>query len=72
MVGEEALRRIAQICRLERELAALTLEERLARRQTDAGPLWEKLQAWLRFERGRVPDGSLTAKALTAWTLGRR
>jgi len=71
-VADEALRRIAQIYRLERELAALTTEERLARRQTDARPLWEKLHAWLRLERGLVPDGSSTARALSyslnAWT----
>ena len=41
----EALQRIAQIYRLKRELAALTTEERLARRQTDARPLWETLHA---------------------------
>jgi len=63
-VADEALRRIAQIYRLERELAALTSQERLARRQRDAKPLWEDLHAWLRLERGRVPDGSATAKAL--------
>lgn len=48
-VADEALRRIAQIYRLERELAALTAEERLARRQADARPRWERLQAWLRL-----------------------
>jgi hypothetical protein len=55
------LRRIAQIYRLERELAALTTEERLARSHQDARPLWEKLQAWLRLERSRVPEGFSTA-----------
>ena len=63
-VAEQALRRIAQIYRLERELAALTSEERLARRRSAAQPLWEQLHAWLRLERSRVPDGSATAKAL--------
>ena len=71
-VADEALRRIAQIYRLERELAVLTTEERLVRRQQDTKPLWEKLHAWLRLERSRVPDGSSTAKALNyslnAWT----
>ncbi len=71
-VADEALRRIAQIYRLERELAALTSQERLTRRQRDAKPLWEDLHSWLRLERGRVPDGSATAKALNyslnAWS----
>ena len=66
------MRRIAQIYRLERELAALTSQERLTRRQRDAKPLWEDLHSWLRLERGRVPDGSATAKALNyslnAWS----
>ncbi|GER19505.1 IS66 family transposase [Variovorax boronicumulans] len=64
-VADEALRRIAQIYRIERELAALTTEERLASRQRDAKPLWEELHAWLRLERSRVPDGSSTARALS-------
>ncbi|AMM25191.1 IS66 family transposase [Variovorax sp. PAMC 28711] len=71
-VAAEALQRIAQIYRLERELATLTTGERLARRQQDAKPLWEDLHAWLRLERSRVPDGSSTARALSyslnAWT----
>ncbi|MCR6478420.1 IS66 family transposase [Variovorax sp. ZS18.2.2] len=63
-VAQEALLRIAQIYRLERELAALTCEERLASRQSNAKPLWDDLHEWLRLERSRVPDGSATAKAL--------
>jgi transposase len=63
-VAPEALRRIAEIYRLERELAVLTSEERLARRRCAAQPLWEQLHAWMRLERSRVPEGSATAKAL--------
>jgi hypothetical protein len=55
---------IAEIYRLERKLSALTSEERLASRRSDAKPLWTDLHEWLRLERGRVPDGSATAKAL--------
>ena len=54
--------RIAQIYRIERELAEMPTEERLAGRMNIARPLWEQLRAWLRLERGRVPDGSATAK----------
>ena len=63
-VAQEALHRIAEIYRLERELAVLTSEERLARRRYDAQPLWKDLREWLLLERSRVPDGSATAKAL--------
>ena len=63
-VAEEALRRIAEIYRVERELSTLTSDERLSRRSSDAKPLWADLHAWLRLERSRVPDGSSTAKAL--------
>ena len=63
-VAEEALRRIAQIYRLERKLSELTCEERLASRRNDAKALWADLHEWLRLERARVPDGSATAKAL--------
>jgi hypothetical protein len=63
-VAEETLRRIAQIYRLERELSTLTSEDRLARRRSDAKPLWTDLHEWLQLERSRVPDGSATAKAL--------
>ncbi|WP_199033367.1 transposase, partial [Ralstonia sp. ASV6] len=52
------------IYRLERELAALSSEERLARRCSETQPLWGELHAWLQLERSRVPDGSITAKAL--------
>ncbi|WP_185879103.1 transposase [Variovorax sp. MHTC-1] len=62
--GFWTLQRIAQIYRVERELAEMPAEERLAERMNIARPLWEQLQAWLRLERGRVPDGSATAKAL--------
>jgi transposase len=63
-VAPEALRRIAAIYRVERELAGLSAEDRLAGRRNTTQPLWEELHAWLRLERSRVPDGSATAKAL--------
>ncbi len=63
-VAEEARRRIAEIYRLERELSALTSDERLSRRCSHAKPLWADLHAWRQLERSRVPDGSSTAKAL--------
>ena len=63
-VATQALQHIAQIYRVERELAASTSEERLAGRTALTRPLWERLHDWLRCERDRVPEGSATAKAL--------
>ncbi len=71
-LATEALQRIAQIYRVERELAALTAQAGLDNRQAITKPMWEQLYAWLQLERSRVPDGSATAKALNyslnAWT----
>jgi hypothetical protein len=71
-VATQALQHIAQIYRVERELAVLTCKERLVGRNAVARPLWERLHAWLRLECDRVPEGSATAKAmnfsLNAWT----
>ncbi len=63
-VAPEALRRIAELYRIERELASASSDERLALRQDRTKPLWEKLREWLQLERAKVPDGSATAKAL--------
>ena len=64
VVTPEALRRIAEIYRIEREFAAMNGDERFAARQEMTRSLWEKLHAWLEAERAKVPDGSATAKAL--------
>lgn len=71
-VASEAVARIAAIYCIERELATLGVDDRLAERQRRCAPLWENLHAWLALERRRVPDGSTTAKAidytLNAWS----
>jgi len=64
IVAPEALRRIAAIYRVERELANMSGDERLAMRQEMSKPLWEELHLWLQLERSKVPDGGATAKAL--------
>jgi len=72
LIADEALRRIAEIYRIERELASSSAEERLALRLELAKPLWEDLQAWLVEQRGKVPDGGASALAidysLNNWT----
>lgn len=45
-------------------MAALTNQERLARRNAVTQPLWEELHTWLQLERTRVHDGSASANAL--------
>jgi transposase len=64
VVAPEALRRIAEIYRVERELVAMSAAERLAARKEITEPLWKGLRTWLEGERAKVPDGSATAKAL--------
>jgi transposase len=64
VVAPEALRRIAEIYRAERELVAMSAAHRLAARRQATEPLWKRLRTWLETERGKVPDGSATAKAL--------
>ena len=64
VVAPEALRRIAEIYRAEREFVAMSGAIRLEARKQVTKPLWKALRTWLEAERGRVPDGSATAKAL--------
>jgi transposase len=63
-IAPEALRRFADIYRIEREFAGMTRDERLARRHELTRPLWEKLHSWLKSEGQHVPDGSAAAKAI--------
>jgi transposase len=71
-MADDALRRIARIYRVERELANLSGEERLAMREALTEPLWKELHLWLQLQRGLVPDGGATAHAidysLNHWT----
>jgi transposase len=63
-LAEEAIRRFGLIYEVEGELAALPDDERQARRQELARPLWDKLQQWLKLERRLVVDGGTTASAI--------
>ena len=64
VVAPQALRHIAEIYRVERELLGMSAAQRLAARKQATEPLWKTLRTWLEVERGKVPDGSATAKAL--------
>ncbi len=63
-IAAQALQRIAWLYRIEQEVAAAGSAERLAARKERGAPLWEELHAWLRQERGRVPDGGGIAGAI--------
>jgi hypothetical protein len=63
-VAQEALQRIARIWRAEREFEDMMAVQRLAARESIAKPLWDQLHLWLQFERGRVAEGSVIAKAI--------
>ena len=64
MIAAPALQRIAELYRIERELAELTPDERLAARRERSVPLWNALHAWMVIERRKVPDGGGAAGAL--------
>lgn len=48
----------------KQELAGADSSTRLAVRQQHSVPLWKELHAWLRHERGKVPDGGGIAAAV--------
>jgi transposase len=64
VVAAQAIQRIAWLYRIEADARALSCEQRLQMRQERSKPLWEELHAWLRLERGHVPDGSAIARAI--------
>jgi transposase len=63
-VATDAIRRIAEIYRVERELAEHSVQERLAARRELSKPLWQELKSFLMLERERVAEGGSTAKAI--------
>jgi transposase len=71
-IAEEALRLFAALYEIEREAREKKLdgEGRREMRQQRSKPVAETLRQWLVRQRGQVPDGSATAKAI-AYSLGR-
>lgn len=63
-VGTQAIRRIAALYQIERQVKGLSADDRLSIRQSSSKPLCEELHVWLQLERQRVPEGSATAKAI--------
>jgi transposase len=63
-IAGQACAYISQLYDVEREIKALTPEERLAIRQTSSKPLAIKFHEWMLLQRRQILDGSATAKAL--------
>lgn len=63
-IAAEAVRRIAELYRIEREAAALDADARHAWRQQHAAPVLHSLHDWLRELQPKVLGGSGTAKAI--------
>jgi transposase len=71
-IAEEGLRYFAALYEIEREARELKLDAagRQQLRQQRAKPIAEALRQWLTRQRGQVPDGSATRKAID-YNLGR-
>ena len=69
-VAEQALKFFGLLYDVEREVHALESNERRRRRQEQARPIAKDFHVWLQAQRGRVPDGSATARAID-YSLGR-
>jgi len=71
-LAEEALRYFAALYEIERLVREQKLDSkgRLQLRQQRSKPMAEALRQWLTRQRGQVPDGSATAKAIE-YCLGR-
>ena len=63
-IAGEALERIAALYGIEQEARELDAEARQALRQTQAQPLLEDFKTWLLACRGKIPNGSSSAKAI--------
>jgi transposase len=71
-IAEEGLRYFAALYEIEREARELKLDAdgRQRLRQQRSKPVAEALRQWLTRQRGQVPDGSATRKAIE-YSLGR-
>ncbi|HEX6013688.1 MAG TPA: IS66 family transposase, partial [Geminicoccaceae bacterium] len=63
-IAAEAVRRIDELFKIEREINGKPAEERLAVREGRAKPLVAELEAWLRAQQARVSRKSEIGKAL--------
>jgi len=64
VIAEEAIRRIAALYRIEKDVRGLTPEDRVRLRQEDAKPILDDLESWLGTQLGRISGKSELAKAI--------
>ncbi len=63
-VGERALKFFGELYDIERDVAALSTEERKRIRQERSRKVADALRQWLTAQRQKVPEGSATARAI--------
>ena len=63
-IAAEALERIAALYGIEQDARELKAEARQALRETQAKPLLDDFKTWLLACRGKIPNGSSSAKAI--------
>ena len=72
LIAYQALEQIGQLYELERQAQHMDGPNRLRLRQDESAKIILKLHAWLLAQRGKVPEGSATARAidysLRRWT----
>jgi transposase len=63
--ADRALQLIGKLYRIEREIKALSAEEKYQQRQARSVPALASIRVWLDNHRGKIPKDSLTGKAMT-------
>lgn len=63
-IAEEGLRRIAALYQIEKDIAGLSVEARLAARQARSKPLIADMETWLAHHRARVSSKAPLGEAL--------
>ena len=63
-IAEEAIRRIAELCGVEKQARGRPPDERVQLRQADAAPVFDDLEAWLDARLPKISGKSELAKAI--------
>ena len=63
-IAAEAVRRIASLYAIERQVQALSAQERLRIRQEQSAPLLQEFESWLEQQRLQLAGADATAKAI--------
>ena len=63
-IAATAIEFIGQLYGIEREVKAMSAEQRLHERQTRAGPIAQALHDWLIAQRTKITNGTATAKVI--------